>query len=577
MRLSFIFIAILLLLLVGCGSSGSSSSTNNSSSSLATGIFIDSKVQGLHYTTSTQSGYTNSNGQFQYLAGEKVNFYIGNIFIGSSLGQSVLTPIDIVSNGNIDNIKVLNIARVLQSFDSDKDPSNGISLVSQAVNLNSNLAIDFNSVDSISKLIAEVNSTNHNITEVNITQAQNHLKETYDLFTNGDDPSSSQQYYLDDLNITNIQNDYNGSGANGSIIQIVDTGIEPIHEDIFANIDLSKSYNAETSTSQNCNPDSGESHGTKCAGVTNARGFNNKGVKGIVPLGKVVGFKMQTNSGSSLVYTQSDLEKAWLSGDGANDITISSNSWGICYHNSTDEESILAQGVANLRDGKGRIYVFAGGNDRDNNGEDSNCYNGSSNLSTLTNNQYSIAVASVDQNNKISNFSSPGSNILISGYGDNLYTTTLNNSYDYFSGTSAATPLVAGSIGLILEACPNLTYRDVKYILATTATKIDSSNTTWITNSAGLKYSVDYGYGLINISGAIKKCKNNYSPLPSKQTIEVTNDTDVTLATNGDTTTIDLNITDNISIEWVGVYLDVNLDDSGDYEYNLISPAGTTT
>jgi subtilisin-like proprotein convertase family protein len=65
--------------------------------------------------------------------------------------------------------------------------------------------------------------------------------------------------------------------------------------------------------------------------------------------------------------------------------------------------------------------------------------------------------------------------------------------------------------------------------------------------------------------------------LSSKQTIEVTNDTDVTLATNGDTTTIDLNITNNISIEWVGVYLDVNLDNSGDYEYNLISPAGTTT
>ena len=41
------------------------------------------------------------------------------------------------------------------------------------------------------------------------------------------------------------------------------------------------------------------------------------------------------------------------------------------------------------------------------------------------------------------------------------------------NGTSSATPVTSGSLALILEANPNLTWRDVKYIIAKTATKVD--------------------------------------------------------------------------------------------------------
>jgi subtilisin family serine protease len=373
-KINYILIIILSILLTACGSGGSSSTKL---STINSGSFVDSNVEGLTYKTSTQIGFTNSSGTFYYKTGENVSFYIGNILIGTASGSSVITPIDIVSGGNINDTKVLNIARVLQTLDSDKNTSNGITLVSEAKNLNSSLSVDFNDSAFITNLINEINTTNQHLVEIDRITAQNHLKETFSPSTTGNDPLSSNQWYLTDLNITNIHNEYNGSSTNGSTIQIVDVGIEAIHEDLFSNLDLTKSYNAETSTAKNCTPDSGESHGTACAGIIGARGYNNKGIRGINPLGKIVGFKFNTINASSFNYTQAQLEKAWIKGDGANDIDISSNSWGSCYSSSTMEENILAWGVNNLRDGKGRIYIMAGGNDREVSGA---CAKGSANL-----------------------------------------------------------------------------------------------------------------------------------------------------------------------------------------------------
>ena len=90
-----------------------------------------------------------------------------------------------------------------------------------------------------------------------------------------------------------------------------------------------------------------------------ARAFNGKGVRGIIPFAKI--------AGSNWLDAQRTpaLEKAWLTGDGANDIAVSNNSWGSYFDTDTLYESIMELGTRTLRDGKGRIYVFAGGNDRD--------------------------------------------------------------------------------------------------------------------------------------------------------------------------------------------------------------------
>ncbi|MEH6417195.1 S8 family serine peptidase [Pseudomonas sp. CGJS7] len=78
------------------------------------------------------------------------------------------------------------------------------------------------------------------------------------------------------------------------------------------------------------------------------------------------------------------------------------------------------------------------------------------------------------------------------------------------NGTSAAAPTVSGVVALMLQANPKLTYRDVKYILATTARQVDPTQAAvtkpdgtvlsagWTTNAAGRAFSNWYGYGLVD-------------------------------------------------------------------------------
>ena len=108
------------------------------------------------------------------------------------------------------------------------------------------------------------------------------------------------------------------------------------------------------------------------------------------------------------------------------------------------------------------------------------------------------------------------------------YTSAMN-------GTSSATPSIAGVVALILEANPNLTWRDVFTILAKTATQIDtnislysaSTNTSttvgsanyvadtpthniqplWTTNAAGYHFHNFYGFGRANASAAVTMAK----------------------------------------------------------------------
>ena len=69
----------------------------------------------------------------------------------------------------------------------------------------------------------------------------------------------------------------------------------------------------------------------------------------------------------------------------------------------------------------------------------------------------------------------------------------------------------------MLDANPNLTWRDVKHILLTTATQIDASNTytylginqySWIENAAGYKHHTSYGFGKVNAAAAVTSALN---------------------------------------------------------------------
>ena len=102
----------------------------------------------------------------------------------------------------------------------------------------------------------------------------------------------------------------------------------------------------------------------------------------------------------------------------------------------------------------------------------------------------------------------------------------LNKDCDYTSvmnGTSAAAPTVTGVVALMLEANPNLTWRDLRLILAKTSRQVDPNiapvklalasgeyiaEPAWTTNAAGMKFHNWYGYGLVDAAAAVAMAKS---------------------------------------------------------------------
>ncbi len=201
------------------------------------------------------------------------------------------------------------------------------------------------------------------------------------------------------------------------------------------------------------------------------------------------------------------------------------------------------EAVEDGREGLGTVIVKAAGND-----------NRNANGDLGATSRASIIVGAYDDDGDASYYSSFGSNLLVSAPSSGgfsflappsdwantnrgIVTTDLLgilNGYDIvdpvlgyvegdytnaFGGTSAATPIVSGVIALMLEANPDLGWRDVQNILAYSARETGSgvggSRTAtedhdWRYNGAGnwngggLHYSEDYGYGAVDAYNAVR-------------------------------------------------------------------------
>ena len=406
-----------------------------------------------------------------------------------------------------------------------------------------------------------------------------------------------------DLDIMDVYH-YQIGNENSTIVQVVDTGVELIHEDLV--IDLTRSINAINGTNDptaTFKIDSRDSyspyligHGTAVAGIIAARANNAKGLRGVVPYAKI--------AGSNWLEEQSlhELERVWYSGTSPNEILVSNNSWGSYYLKDKSFEDIMKLSTEQLRSGKGRIFTVAAGNDRKE--------YGNSNLSYLANNRYAIAVASLNHENTFSFYSNPGSNILVSAYGGERYyeaptiATTLLTSESYYeselglgkgaitfdddtaksytyamNGTSSATPMVSGAIALTLESCPDLSWRDVRWLLSYTSKKIDGENDKWIMNSAGREHNINYGYGLVDANAMIQECRSKYYTNLSNEKVSTVSSGILNLEIPDNETPVRTSIefSDSYVVEWVELVFDSNHPYAGDLEIVLISASGTKT
>ncbi len=137
-------LGLLSVALVACGG-GSGGGGGGVGTAANTGIFVDSPVEGLRYVTDSLEGQSDVRGRFNYRSGETVEFYVGDILIGSATGALELSPIDLVPGATNENHPtVTNIARFLQTIDDDGNPSNGIRVTEVVADLARGESINFN-------------------------------------------------------------------------------------------------------------------------------------------------------------------------------------------------------------------------------------------------------------------------------------------------------------------------------------------------------------------------------------------------------------------------------------------------
>lgn len=174
---------------------------------------------------------------------------------------------------------------------------------------------------------------------------------------------------------------------------------------------------------------------------------------------------------------------------------------------SNSRRETLTKGILEGREGKGIIYVFASGN-AFGQGDDTNAQ-------AFANSRLVISVGAVAKDRTHSTYSTPGASLFVVGPGgdsdsvSNHITTGVGGICTSAGrGTSFSCPVVSGVIALVLEVNPNLTWRDVQYILAKTSQRVDDpQDTTAFQNAAGYWHSNWYGFGIVDAAAAVETAR----------------------------------------------------------------------
>ena len=171
-----------------CGGGG------GSNGELLHGVFLDSPVSGLSFTTGTVSGVTDAEGGFVYREGETVVFSIGNLALPAVAGAGLVTPLDVAASDDITDPMVINIARLLQSLDEDNDPENGILIPGQVAEVFTDTAV-FDPTDdqSVDNIVQQLYGTDRQTVSVEL--AVNHFVDSLSAAA-GSTGSLDQLHYL---------------------------------------------------------------------------------------------------------------------------------------------------------------------------------------------------------------------------------------------------------------------------------------------------------------------------------------------------------------------------------------------
>jgi len=427
------------------------------------------------------------------------------------------------------------------------------------------------------------------------------------------DPLFASQWHLKQTNGIHVNASTVWDTNQGSSIKVavIDDGLQLAHPDLSANADTSvptlhKDYVGgdtdptpfapadDPATKLVDEAENGDNHGTAVAGLIAARANNGKGGVGVAPEAKLVGLRLLSDS-------QTPADEADAFGHRNDVIQIKNNSWGppdgIPWVLGVADPVVLTaleNAASTGRGGLGTIVTFAAGNGREDDDQ--------SNKDAYANNLHTFAIGALTKTGVPASYSEYGANLIACAPADGVTTTDLmglsgyNPGYDLtdltdkdysdeFNGTSAACPVASGVIALMLQANPNLGWRDVMEILLRTGKKVGATDPEWVTRSGGfngiapIKHNPKYGGGMVDALAATTMA-STWLRLPTRDTLSkiVTGNTAI-LENNatGITKNFDFSSETPTRVEQVEVTVDISHTYRGDLTIQLVSPSGTVS
>nr|CAB3264715.1 proprotein convertase subtilisin/kexin type 7-like [Phallusia mammillata] len=327
------------------------------------------------------------------------------------------------------------------------------------------------------------------------------------------DPLFQEQWHLYnskasglDCNVTGVWG--MGITGKGVVVAIIDDGVEWRHPDLKDNYCANGSFDLN-SDDDDPSPEYDKAeenkHGTRCAGEISAVRNSVCGV-GIAYDSRFSGIRILDGP-----MTDSLEATAFNKHMDVNDVY--SCSWGPEDDGKTVDgprnlaQTALKHGIVAGRSGFGSVFVVASGNGGDN---DDNC-----NYDGYANSIYTITIGAINEYGQTPSYAEQCTSMLActvsSGApGRSIATTdwTLGHRSQQcttqHTGTSAATPLAAGMIALMLEVRPCLQWRDIQHIIVLTSIPLNSdkyassAKDNWVQNAAGFFHSNQHGFGQLN-------------------------------------------------------------------------------
>ncbi len=296
-------------------------------------------------------------------------------------------------------------------------------------------------------------------------------------------PNDSYFHYLDGMNNTGqfsgvFDADIDApeawnytTGSHSVVVGVIDTGVDYTHPDLGPNIWInpgevaSNGYDDDGNgyvddvfgydfANDDSDPFDDNGHGTHVAGTIGASGNNALGVVGVNWNVSIMALKFLEASGAG--YTSSAVEAiyyATMMRQWGNNVRLTNNSWGGVGYSQSLRNAIVASADADM------LFVAAAGNESSNNDKHGH-YPSSYNIANI------ISVAATDNQNQLAGFSNYGAkNVDIAAPGVEILSTMPSAEYDFLSGTSMATPHVAGVAALGWSLIPTASFADIRNAL----------------------------------------------------------------------------------------------------------------